>query len=62
MRPETQSFKLRLPPDTLCWLREQAAQRRRSMNSEIIFLLEMARREASPARGGEQTAGVASQA
>ncbi len=66
MRQDTQTFNLRLTPDLVRWVKEQAARNRRSMNSEIACALD-ARRECLSAReagrqAGGQTAGMASQA
>jgi hypothetical protein len=59
-------FKLRLPAEVMGWIREEAARNYRSINAEISQRLDQARRateqNASPASGGAQTAGMASQA
>ncbi|WP_431282749.1 Arc family DNA-binding protein [Humitalea sp. 24SJ18S-53] len=43
METEPQMMRVRISPTLKAWLREQAKQNCRTMNSEITFRLEMAR-------------------
>jgi hypothetical protein len=56
--------RFRLPEDLKEWLRKQAEQNVRSMNGEVVALLNAARRSAESSRpsGGAPAAGEASQA
>lgn len=37
-------FALRMPPDVRDWLKAQAAEHRRSLNSELLMILDEVRR------------------
>lgn len=56
-------FRLRCPPEVKKWLDKEADRNGASLNSEILRALrERMDRDAGLGKGGDQTAGIASQA
>ena len=44
MGTDTEKLLLRLPPDLKAWLKDEAEKNRRSLNSEILMILEKCRK------------------
>lgn len=45
MSANTEKLLLRLPPDLKAWLKDEAEKNRRSLNSEVLMILEGYRRQ-----------------
>jgi hypothetical protein len=61
--PINPEVRFRIPSDLKTWLKELAAENRRSLNSQLVVLVENARRGAATSRlnsSGAQTTGTGS--